>query len=270
MTDCIKLMVKNTLLVMCLSILSIAIANADENIVLVNGKPITKSELMLIKKNQGNNYNESLAIDNLVRMKLLAQEAIRMNVNKQTDYSTRKELAELNMLSNLMISEKLKSFKPTEEDFKKEYDLLQSELGDKEYNVRQIIVDNESDANDIIKQLNNGADFKNLAKEKSKELATKDNGGLINRWLNKSSTAKNFYDVLSNLQKGKYSTTPIKSNFGYHIIYLEDVRTFTLPAYEKMKPNLYNRMTAREINKFVGTLKDKAKIEIVTSQKSKQ
>ena len=270
MTDCIKLMVKNTLLVMCLSILSITIANADENIVLVNGKPITKSELMFIKKNQGNNYNESLAIDNLVRMKLLAQEAIRMNVNKQTDYSTRKELAELNMLSNLMISEKLKSFKPTEEDFKKEYALLQSELGDKEYSVRQIIVDNESDANDIIKRLNNGADFKNLAKEKSKEFATKDNGGLINRWLNKSSTAKNFYDILSNLQKGKYSTTPIKSNFGYHIIYLEDSRNVILPAYEKMKPNLYNRMTTREINKFVGTLKDKAKIEIVTSQKSKQ
>ena len=85
-----------------------------------------------------------------------------------------------------------------------------------------------------------------------------------------SSTAKNFYDVLFNLQKGKYSTTPIKSNFGYHIIYLEDLRNVILPAYEKMKPNLYNRMTTREINIFVGTLKDKAKIEIVTSQKSKQ
>jgi hypothetical protein len=90
--------------------------NADENVALVNGKPITKSELMFIKKNQGNNFNEMLAIDNLVRMKLLAQEAMRMNINKQTDYSTRKDLAELNMLSNLMISEKLKSFKPTEED----------------------------------------------------------------------------------------------------------------------------------------------------------
>ena len=117
MTDCIKWMIKNTLLVMCLSILSITIANADENVVLVNGKAITKSELMFIKKNQGNNFNETLAIDNLVRMKLLAQEAMRMNINKQADYSTRKDLAELNMLSNLMISEKLKNFKPTEEDF---------------------------------------------------------------------------------------------------------------------------------------------------------
>jgi peptidyl-prolyl cis-trans isomerase C len=146
---------------------------------------------------------------------------------------------------------------------------LQSELGDKEYSVRQMIVDNESDANEIIKQLNNGADFKKLAKEKSKELATKDNGGLINGWLNKSSTAKNFYEVLLNLQKNKYSSTPIKSNFGYHVIYIEDVRAITLPPYEKMKPNLYNRMTAREVNKFVGALKDKAKIEIVSSQKSK-
>jgi peptidyl-prolyl cis-trans isomerase C len=262
-------MIKNIILIICLSILSITIVNADENVALVNSKPITKSELMFIKKNQGNNYNETLAIDNLVRMKLLAQEAIRMNVNKQADYSTRKDLAELNMLSNLMVSEKLKNFKPTEEDFKKEYGLLQSELGDKEYSVRQMIVDNESDANDIIKQLNNGADFKKLAKEKSKELATKDNGGLINGWLNKSSTAKNFHDVLFNLQKGKYSTTPIKSNFGYHVIYIEDVRAITLPPYEKMKPNLYNRMTAREVNKFVGALKDKAKIEIVSSQKSK-
>jgi peptidyl-prolyl cis-trans isomerase C len=242
---------------------------ADQTMATVNGKPILESHLAIIKKSQGANYNEMSAVNSLIRLRLLAQEAVRMNLDKQPDYQSKKDLIQLELLSNSLISEKLKDFRVTEKDLQQEYDSIKSEMGDKEFSIRHILSTTEKEALDVIKELDKGANFVKLAKEKSTDTFTKENGGLINAWANKLTLPENFRESVLKLEKNKYTLAPVKSNLGWHIVYLEDIRTFIIPSYEKMKPDLNNRMINKEINKFVGTLKDKAKIEILSSQKSK-
>jgi peptidyl-prolyl cis-trans isomerase C len=233
---------------------------ADENIVTVNGKPITQSQLASIKKNLGPNFNEQIAINNLIRIRLLSQEAIRLGLDKQSDYIIKKDLAQQEILSSALVAEKLKDFKPNDETLKKEYALLQSELGDKEYSIRHIVVKTEDEANAIIKELGNGSDFAKLAKQKSIDLATKENGGLINGWANKAIMAANARDTILKLQKGKYASAPIKTNNVWRIIYVEDIKSIDIPTIEKIKPNLSRRLANKEINTLIESLRAKASI----------
>lgn len=243
-----------------LSIFLNSYASADENIVTVNGKPITQSQLASIKKNLGPNFNERIAVNNLIRIKLLSQEASRLGLDKQADYIIRKDLAQQEMLSNTLIAEKLKDFKPSDETLKKEYVQLQSELGDKEYSIRHIVLKTEQEANDLIVELNKGSDFAKLAKQKSIDPITKENGGLINGWANKAIMADSARDIILKLQKGKYASAPIKTNNVWRIVYVEDIRNINVPPFEKIKPNLIRRLVNKEINTLIESLRAKASI----------
>ena len=247
-----------------LSIFLNSYASADENIVTVNGKPITQSQLASVKKNLGPNFNERIAVNNLIRIKLLSQEASRLGLDKQADYIIRKDLAQQELLSNALITEKLKDFKPNDEALKKEYALLQSEVGDKEYSIRHIVLKTDQEANDVISELNKGSDFAKLAKQKSIDPITKENGGLINGWANKAIMADNARDIILKLQKGKYASAPIKTNNVWRVIYVEDIRNINVPSFEKMKPNLSRRLANKEINALIESLRAKASITPAT------
>ncbi|HRF10798.1 MAG TPA: peptidylprolyl isomerase, partial [Candidatus Accumulibacter phosphatis] len=128
-----------------------------------------------------------------------------------------------------------------------------------EYKLRHILVEQEDEAKTIIANLKKGAKFEELAKQ-SKDPGSKDKGGDLG-WNSTASYVKPFGDAVGSLSKGKYTETPVKTDFGYHVILLEDSRPLTAPPFDQIKPQLTQRLQQEQIQKYVNDLRSKAKIQ---------
>ena len=148
----------------------------------------------------------------------------------------------------------------TDEETKAEYDKFASANAGKEYRARHILVEKEDQAKALIAQLKKGAKFEDLAKKNSKDPGSGANGGDLD-WANASSYVKEFSDALTGLSKGKMTDAPVKTQFGYHIIRLEDVREAQLPKYEDVKPQIAQQLQQQKLAKFQEDLRAKAKVE---------
>lgn len=147
---------------------------------------------------------------------------------------------------------------PVPEDLlKKEYEAIKEQLGDKEYDVSHILVDTEDEAKTVIKELQGGKSFAEIAKEKSKDPGSKEKGGVLG-WNAPSSFVKPFADALSTIEKGKFSAVPVQSQYGWHVIKIEDIRSTQLPSYEELKPQLQQRAQAAWLEQHFKELRDKA------------
>ena len=144
-------------------------------------------------------------------------------------------------------------------DVKAEYDKIKSQLGDKEYKARHILVEKEEEAKAIIAKLDKGEKIDDLAKQ-SKDPGSKDKGGDLG-WANPASFVKPFADALSKLEKGKYTTTPVKTDFGYHVIKLEDTRPLKAPAFDEVKGQLKQRLEQQRVEKHIAELRSKAAVK---------
>ena len=125
----------------------------------------------------------------------------------------------------------------------KEYDQIKSQIGDKEYKVRHILVDKEDEAKDIIAALQKGEKFEKLA-ERSKDPGSKDKGGDLD-WNAPGNFVKPFSDAMIATPKGKFTSQPVKTQFGWHVILVEDIRDAKVPTFEEVKPQLVQRMQAQ-------------------------
>lgn len=128
----------------------------------------------------------------------------------------------------------------TDDALKAEYDKIKAQMGDKEYKARHILVEKESEAKDIIAKLKKGEKFEKLA-EKSKDPGSKYKGGDLG-WNAPASYVKPFSDALTMLQKGKFTTEPAQTQFGYHVIQLDDVRDLRAPSFDEVKNSLRQRL----------------------------
>jgi peptidyl-prolyl cis-trans isomerase C len=233
--------------------------------VTVNGKPIPKSRLDYIVKqraSQGQPDSEQtrrMILDNLVTQEVVAQEADRRGFGKSSEVRTQMELARQQVLVQALIQDYLKAHPVKEEEMHAEYDRLKAARGDKEYKVRHILVDKEPEASEIIAQLKKGAKFEDLAKQ-SKDPGSKDKGGDLD-WAAPGTFVKPFADALTKLEKGKYTETPVQTQYGYHVIQLDDVREHPFPPYDSVKPQLQNKLQQEEIQKYVNELRAKATIK---------
>jgi peptidyl-prolyl cis-trans isomerase C len=142
---------------------------------------------------------------------------------------------------------------------KAEYDKFKSQAGDKEYRARHILVDKEEDAKAIIAKLKGGAKFEELAKQ-SKDPGSAANGGDLD-WASPASYVKPFSDALVALQKGQVTETPVKTQFGYHVIKLEDVRAAKVPSMEEVKPQIAESLQQKKLQAYQEDLRKKAKIQ---------
>ena len=133
-------------------------------------------------------------------------------------------------------------------------------MGSNEYKVRHILVDKEDDAKGIIAELNRGGDFAKIAKEKSKDPGSKDNGGDLD-WGPSARYVKPFADAVTSQPKGKASAAPVKSDFGYHVIIVDDVRPLKVPEFAEIKEQFRQRAQQQQIQKMVMDLRQKAKVE---------
>lgn len=231
----------------------------------VNGKPIKQSLLDFIVKDAGSrgqkidDNTRSIIVSKLISNELVYQEAQRQGLDKQSDFIAREELAKRELLVNAYLQDYLKKNPVSEADIKSAYEKFKTEVGDKEYSARHILVATEAEAKDIIAQLAKGGDFAKIAKEKSKDTGSKDKGGDLG-WFSPGGMVKSFGDAVVKLQKGLYTTIPVQTQFGWHVIKLEDIRDAQPPTYDKVKDNLQKQLQQRQLEKLLTDLRAKAKI----------
>jgi peptidyl-prolyl cis-trans isomerase C len=159
----------------------------------------------------------------------------------------------------MYLDEYLKEHPISDADIHAEYDRQIALAGDKEYKVRHILVDKEEDALAIIKKLDAGGKFEELAKD-SKDAGTKDSGGDLG-WGRAIDYSANFGDAIPRLEKGTYAKQPIKSNFGYHVVMLEDTRKPELPEFAAVSDKVKQALVQQAVQKHIAELLSKAKIQ---------
>ena len=238
---------------------------ADAAVATVNGKVIKQSLVDYISKDateRGQKVDDNVRdviVNKLVSSELILQEAQRIGLDKSADFLAKEELSRRELLVNTFLQDYLKKNPVSEADTKAAYDKYKSELGDKEYSARHILVATEAEAKDIIAQLNKGGDFAKIAKEKSKDPGSKEKGGDLG-WFPLGGMVKPFSDAVQSLKKGGLTATPVQTQFGWHVIKLEDTRDAQPPAYDKVKEGLQKQLQQRDLEKLLTDLRAKAKI----------
>jgi peptidyl-prolyl cis-trans isomerase C len=259
-------LIKSTLVALTALSLSLP-AMAAESVATVNGKPIKQSLYDHISKDvsaRGQTVDanvKEMIVNKLISSELIYQEAQRLGLDKQPDYLAREELSRRELLVNTYLQDYMKKNPVSEASSKAAYEKLKADMGDKEYKARHILVASETEARDIIAQLGKGGNFDKLAKEKSTDPGSKDKGGDLG-WFSPGGMVKPFSDAVLTLKKGGLTAAPVQTQFGWHVIRLEDIRTAQPPAYEKVKDGLQKQIQQQQLEKVLSDLRAKAKIVV--------
>jgi len=235
---------------------------ASGNIAVVNGKPIKRSDLDLvirqIKQPDTPELRANLR-DKLIELEVLMQEAKRRKITEREDVKFQADNASRTVIIQALLRDEIEQHKPTEAQIQAEYDRERKLAGDKEYKVHHILVDTEQQAKDIIAKLDKGEKFEELAKG-TKDVGSAAKGGELD-WAPPAAYVKPFSDAMVKLEKGKYTTTPVQSQFGWHVIRLDDVRTMEPPPLDQIKSHIVEALQQQEAKDFVESLKKKATIK---------
>lgn len=240
-------------------------AAAADSVATVNGVaiPATRAEAMLAEQRaQGAPDGEQLqnaVREELIRREVLAQEANKKGLDEKSDVQAQMDMARQAILIRAYLQDFVRSNPVSEADVKKEYETIKSRMGAKEYKPRHVLVETETEAKAVIARLQNGTPFEEVAKE-SRDPGSRERGGDLG-WSNPAMFVKPFSDAMVKLQKGKYTSTPVKSDFGYHVIQLDDVRDVKAPAFDEVKPQLEQRLQQQKVERHVLELREKAKVE---------
>ena len=249
-----------------LAALSISPAFAEEkSAAVVNGVAIPQERVEMNVKGavaQGRTDTPELrkAIrDDLISREVMAQAAVKNGLDKNVDVVQQMEMARQSVLVNAFVQDYLKKHPISDEQLKQAYDNLKAKLGDKEYNARHILVKTEAEAKDIIAKLNKKAKFEQLAKQ-SIDTGSAEHGGSLG-WTVPKNFVEPFANALLNLKKGEYTKEPVQSQFGWHVIRLDDVRPLKVPAFDELKPQLQQRLQQQELQKAIADMRASAKID---------
>lgn len=252
-------------LVIALSAPSLVLAQAAANVATVNGTAIPKSRVDAIvhaQEAQGKQDTPELRAairESLITLEVVSQEAKRKGLAKNSDTAAQLEITRSNVLAQAFRADYMKHNPVSDGVLKAEYEKIKSQVGDKEYKARHILVETEAEAKEIIGKLKKGEKFEELAKA-SKDPGSKDHGGALD-WNAPGGFVKPFSEAMVKLEKGQYTETPVQSQFGWHVIQLEDTRPAKFPDYEQVKPKLEERMQAEMFQKAVADLRAKAKVK---------
>ena len=235
-------------------------------VAVVNGEKVSKDvwELWVKTRTRGGNAtdltpeqtNENL--DSLIEMYLAAQQAEKEGLAKGED-GARIQLMHQSALADLAGRKFLEGKEPTPEEMKAEYDKQVATLPKTEYRARHILVDNEAKARELIAALDGGARFETLAQENSSDSSAQEGGDL--GWFAAARMVKPFADAVEKLEKGAYTKEPVQSEFGWHVIKLEDTRPLEVPSYEAVESQLGQLVRQSKFQAYLEELKKNAKVE---------
>jgi len=241
-----------------------------QNVAVVNGKPVPKARVDAIvtqvqKQAQARGQQvppdlEKLVRDKVVTDEILSQEAERRGLGASPEFKAQMELARQSILIGLLSQDLDKKASVSDADVQKEYDKFKAQASGTEYKARHILVEKEDEAKALIAQLKAGAKFEDLAKKNSKDPGSAPNGGELD-FASPSSYVPEFSQALVALKKGEYTETPVKTQFGYHIIKLEDTRPAQFPPLADVKAQIQQRLAQQKAAAFRDELRAKAKTD---------
>jgi peptidyl-prolyl cis-trans isomerase C len=234
--------------------------------VIVNGKPISTETFDFYVKNRANRASADLTadqkqqlLDELIRIELAAQQATKDGLDKQPDVANRLALTHDNVLAEATFQNFLKGKTPTEQELRAEYETQVAALGKTEYRARHILVATESYAQSIIDKLQKGADFASIAQKESMD-TSKAQGGEIG-WFTPEKMVPAFSQAVAALKKGEITAKPVQTQYGWHVIQLEDTRDVSVPDFEQAKSQLGQIVQQKKLQAYIDELKKTATIE---------
>lgn len=245
---------------------TMALPVSAQNIAIVNGKAVPKERAEVLKQQlvrAGRPVTPEVdgqIKEELITREIFMQEAQKRGLEASAEFKGQMELARQSLLIRELFEDFKKTNPVTDEEVKAEYDKFVAANSGKEYKASHILIEKEADAKAAIAAINKGAKFEEIAKKQSKDPGSGANGGAMD-WANPSSYVSEFTEAMIKLDKGKMTQTPVKSQFGYHIIRLDDVRQAELPKLEDVKPQVAQQLQQQKAAKFQEDLRAKAKIE---------
>ena len=249
-----------------LTAVSISFSTIAQNIAIVNGKAVPKSRAealtqQLIRSGRPVTPEvEDQIKEEVIAREIFMQEAQKLGLDASSDFKDQMELAR----QTIMIRELFMGFQKknpvTDQEIKSEYDKFVAANGGIEYHARHILVEKEDQAKAIVASLKKGAKFEEIAKKQSKDPGSGSKGGDLD-WAAPSNFVKEFSDAMVALKKGQFTEQPVKTQFGYHIIRVDDVRDAQIPKFEEVKPQIAQQLQQQKMTNYQQDLRTKAKVE---------
>ena len=237
-----------------------------QNVAIVNGKAVPTARMDALAQQVARSGRpitpemQGQLKEEVIAREIFMQEAKKQGLDTTEDFRTQMDLARQTLLIRELFANYQKTSPVTDADIKAEYDKFAAANSGKEYRARHILVEKEDQAKAIIAQLKKGGKFDEIAKKSSKDPGSGANGGDLD-WANPSNYVPEFSQALIKLTKGQTTETPVKSQFGYHIIRLDDVRDAQLPKFDDVKPQIAQQLQQQKMVKYQEELRAKAKIE---------
>ncbi len=259
---------KNHLLTvaMTLSLGSFAVGALAQNVAIVNGKAVPKSRVEALAQQLERSGRpitpeiEGQIKDEVIAREIFMQEAQKKGLDATEDYKSQLELARQTILIRELFADYQKSHPITDADIKAEYDRFIASNSGTEYRARHILVDKEDVAKTIIAGIKKGQKFEDIAKKQSKDPGSGAKGGDLD-WASPGNFVKEFSEAMTSLKKGQMTENPVKSQFGFHIIRLDDVRQAQVPKFEDVKPQIAQQLQQGRMNGYQQDLRSKANVE---------
>ncbi len=230
----------------------------------VNGTPIPQSRLDYLLKTNGGRPDSpdsrNAGRDMLISQELLYQEAVKMGYDKRPDVATQIELAEEGVVINAFLRDVTKGQAITEDAIRREYQREKALAADKEYEARHILVKTEDEAKQLLERLKAGASFEQLASENSLDQGSRSRGGDLG-WAPPTRYVAPFGEALQKLKKGELTDAPVHTQFGWHLIRLDDERPLKFPPFADAEPKIRLTLERVAVGKVIAELRAKAKIE---------
>ena len=237
-----------------------------QNVAIVNGKPVPKSRLDTLSQQiarSGRPVTPEMANqirDEVIAREVFMQEAQKRGLDATDDYKSQMELTRQTLLIRELFADFQNKNPVTDAEVKAEYDKFALANSGKEYKARHILVEKEDEAKKLIADIKKGAKFEDLAKKHSKDPGSGANGGDLD-WASPNSYVAEFSEAILKLEKGKMTDTPVKSQFGFHIIRVDDIRSSQIPPLDQVKTQIAQQLAQQKLGKFQQDLREKAKVE---------
>jgi peptidyl-prolyl cis-trans isomerase C len=242
------------------------LAAQAQNIAVVNGKAVPKvrvDNLLAQAARAGQKVGpemEAQAKDQVVLREIFTQEAEKKGIATSADYRAQMELARQSILIRELFDDFKKKNPVADAEAKAEYDKFKAQVSGTEYRARHILVENEDEAKALIAQIKGGAKFEDLAKKHSKDPGSGANGGDLD-FAKADSYVPEFSQAMVKLKKGEMTMEPVKTQFGWHIIMVEDTREAQFPAFEDVKPQIVQRLEQIKLQDYQESLRKAAKTD---------
>lgn len=259
-------MKKHLLTAIAAATLFAALPAMAQNIAIVNGKAVPKARMDALSAQIAKSGRpitpemQGQLRDEIIAREIFMQEAQKRGLDATDDYKAQLDLARQTLLIRELFADFQKTDPVTDADIKAEYDKFAAANGGKEYRARHILVEKEEEAKAIIASLKKGGKFDEIAKKQSKDPGSGANGGDLD-WAGASSYVPEFSQAMVKLNKGQTTTEPVKTQFGWHVIRVDDVRDAQLPKFEEVKPQIAQQLQQQKLSKFQDELRSKAKVE---------